>query len=136
MRAYCPRSPMTGIGWLEGWRLTFAGETELGWEGSVTTIVEDPLERVFVAIYDVHPLDEKQLDEVEGVDAGTYRKLHLRAATLDGEVTAWVYVYNGYEGGLPTAWYLAEIANAAEKAGAPADYVTRLRAHPTRTAQP
>jgi gamma-glutamylcyclotransferase (GGCT)/AIG2-like uncharacterized protein YtfP len=136
MRAYCPRSPMTGIGWLEGWRLTFAGEAELGWEGSVTTIVEDPGERVFVAVYDVHPLDEKQLDEVEGVVAGTYRKLHLRVATLDGEVTAWVYVYNGYEGGLPTAWYLTEIAAAAEKAGAPADYVAALRERPTRTAMP
>jgi hypothetical protein len=51
-------------------------------------------------------------------------------------VTAWVYVYSGYEGGLPTAWYLAEIAAAAEKAGAPADYLTELRARPTRTAQP
>jgi hypothetical protein len=68
------------------------------------------------------------------VTAGTYRKLHLRAATLDGDVTAWVYVFNGYEGGLPTAWYLTEIAAAAEKAGAPADYVTSLRTRPTRTA--
>jgi gamma-glutamylcyclotransferase (GGCT)/AIG2-like uncharacterized protein YtfP len=136
MRAYCPRSPMIGIGWLEGWRLTFAGEAELGWEGSVTTIVEAPEERVFVALYDVHPLDEKQLDEVEGVTAGTYNKLHLRVATLDGDETAWVYIYSGYEGGLPTAWYLAEIATAAEKAGAPADYVQQLRDRPTRTASP
>jgi gamma-glutamylcyclotransferase (GGCT)/AIG2-like uncharacterized protein YtfP len=136
MQAYCPRSPMTGTGWLEGWRLTFAGESELGWEGSVTTIVEADDERVFVALYDVHPLDEKQLDEVEGVTAGTYRKLHVRVATLDGEVTVWVYVYNGYEGGLPTAWYLAEIATAAEKAGAPGDYVAQLRTRPTRTATP
>jgi gamma-glutamylcyclotransferase (GGCT)/AIG2-like uncharacterized protein YtfP len=98
--------------------------------------VESPGDRVFVALYDVHPEDEKQLDEVEGVTGGTYRKLHLRVATLDGECPAWVYVFNGYEGGLPTAWYLAEIANAAEKAGAPADYVARLREHPTRTAMP
>jgi gamma-glutamylcyclotransferase (GGCT)/AIG2-like uncharacterized protein YtfP len=134
MRAYCPHSPMIGTGWLEGWRLTFAGEDELGWEGSVTTIVESPGDRVFVALYDVHPWDAAGLDEVEGVSAGTYRKLHVRVATLDGDVTAWVYVYTGYEGGLPTAWYLAEIAGAAEKAGAPADYVAGLRARPTRTA--
>ena len=49
-------------------------------------------------------------------------------------MTAWVYVFNGYEGGLPTAWYLSEIANAAEKAGAPDDYVDQLRARPTGTA--
>ena len=55
MRAYCPHSPMVGTGWLEGWRLTFAGEEELGWEGAVTTIVESPGDRVFVALYDVHP---------------------------------------------------------------------------------
>jgi gamma-glutamylcyclotransferase (GGCT)/AIG2-like uncharacterized protein YtfP len=136
MLAYCPRSPMIGVGWLEGWRLTFAGEAELGWEGAVTTVVESPGDRVFVAVYDIHPLDEMQLDEVEGIAAGTYRKLHARVATLDGEVTAWMYVYDGYEGGLPTAWYLAEIAAAAEKAGAPGDYVAQLRSRPTRTATP
>jgi len=135
MRAYCPHSPMVGTGWLEGWRLTFAGEEELGWEGAVCTIVESSGDRVFVALYDVHPWDEAQLDEVEGVTSGYYRKLHLRVATLDGDVTAWVYVYSGYEGGLPTAWYLTEIAGAAEKAGAPADCVAGLRGRPTRTAQ-
>jgi gamma-glutamylcyclotransferase (GGCT)/AIG2-like uncharacterized protein YtfP len=132
MRAYCPHSPMVGVGWMEGWRLTFGGEDQLGWEGAVTTIVESPGDRVFVALYDVHPTDEEQLDELEGANAGTYQKLHLRVATLDGDVTAYVYVYTGYEGGLPTAWYLAEIAAAAEKAGAPADYVASLRARPTR----
>ncbi len=63
---------------------------------------------------------------------GIYRKLTVRTITLDGELTAWVYVFNGYEGGLPTTWYLSEIANAAEKAGAPDDYVATLRARPVR----
>jgi gamma-glutamylcyclotransferase (GGCT)/AIG2-like uncharacterized protein YtfP len=122
-----------GTGWLEGWRLTFAGEELLGYEGSVCTIVESAGDRVFVALYDVHPHDAQLLDEVEGVAAGTYRKLHLRVASLDGEHTAWVYVFTGYEGGLPTAWYLSEIANAAAKAGAPDDYVEDLRTRPSRT---
>jgi len=133
MRAYCPHSPLIGTGWLEGWRLTFAGEQELGWEGAVSTIVESEGDRVFVAIYDIHQWDEQQLDEVEGANAGTYRKLTVRVATLEGDVTAWVFVLDGYEGGLPTSWYLAELANAAEKAGAPEDYVTNLRARPTRS---
>jgi gamma-glutamylcyclotransferase (GGCT)/AIG2-like uncharacterized protein YtfP len=125
-----------GTGWIQGWRLTFAGEDLLGYEGAVCTIVEsdNESEQVFVALYDVHPHDELLLDEVEGVVAGTYRKLHLRVATLDGEVTAWVYVFTGYEGGLPTEWYLSEIAGAARKAGAPDDYVEALRSRPTRTA--
>jgi gamma-glutamylcyclotransferase (GGCT)/AIG2-like uncharacterized protein YtfP len=136
MRAYCPHSPMVGVGWLEGWRLTFGGEELLGWEGAATTIVESDGDRVFVALYDVHQQDEKQLDEVEGIFSGMYRKLHVRVATLDGEVTAWVYVFTGYEGGLPTSWYLAEISSAAEKAAAPDDYVKALRSRPTRTANP
>jgi gamma-glutamylcyclotransferase (GGCT)/AIG2-like uncharacterized protein YtfP len=136
MRAVCPHSPLVGTGWLEGWRLTFGGEDRMGDEGAVSTVVEDPEERVFVALYDVHPSDENQLDDLEGVTAGAYRKLHVRVATLDGEVTAWVYVFEGYEGGLPTLWYLSEIANAAGKAGAPDDYVVALRARPTRTDAP
>jgi hypothetical protein len=66
--------------------------------------------------------------------AGTYHKIHIRAITLDGEVTAWLSVFAGYEGGLPTAWYLSEISTAARKAGAPDDYVEDLRSRPTRTA--
>lgn len=124
---------MIGVGWLEGWRLTFAGEDVLGWEGAVTTVVESPGDRVFVALYDVDEFDAAQLDEVEGVNSGTYRKLTVRVATLEGEVTAWVYVLNGYEGGLPTSWYLTEIANAAQAAGAPDDYVAELRARPCRS---
>jgi gamma-glutamylcyclotransferase (GGCT)/AIG2-like uncharacterized protein YtfP len=135
MRAYCPHSPMMGTGWLEGWRLTFA-EADMGYEGAVTTIVESPGDRVFVALYDVNPGDAENLDQVEGVTSGIYRKLHVRVATLDGDVTGWVFVFNGYEGGLPTQWYLTEIANAAEKAGAPVDYVESLRDRPTSTALP
>ncbi len=126
---------MVGTGWLEDWRLTFAGEDLVGWEGAVTTIVPSEGDRVFVALYDVHPWDEARLDEVEGVDAGTYTKLHLRVSTLDGDVTAWVYVLVGFEGGLPTSWYLNEIANAAQKAGAPDDYVQSIRSRPTRNNQ-
>jgi len=82
------------------------------------------------------PVDLAELDQVEGAVAGIYRKLTVRVATLDGGVTAWVYVLDGYEGGLPTAWYLSEIARAAEAAGAPADYVAELRCRPSRTASP
>ena len=68
--------------------------------------------------------------------AGAYQKVTVRVSTLEGEFSAWVYVFAGYEGGMPTAWYLSEIANAAEKAGAPDDYVDDLRRRPTRTSSP
>jgi gamma-glutamylcyclotransferase (GGCT)/AIG2-like uncharacterized protein YtfP len=132
MRDRCPHSPSRGTGWLEGWRLTFGGE-ELGWEGALATVVEDPDCRVFVVLYDVNARDQAALDAWEGLDTGVYRRLRLRVATLDGEVLAWLYVLNGYEGGLPSARYLGLMADAAEKAGAPDDYVAELRNRPCRS---
>ncbi len=124
-----PHSPMAGTGWLEGWRLTFGGE-DMGWEGALATIVEDPGSRVFVVLYDVTPLDEAGLDRWEGGELGMHSKLRLRVQTMDGSVLPWLYVLDAYEGGLPSARYLGVLADAAEAAGAPADYVDALRTRP------
>ena len=129
-----PHSPGRGTGWLQGWRLTFGGE-DLGWEGALATVVEDadPASQVFVALYDISEPDEDALDEWEGSDLGLYAKIRVRVATLEGDVTAWLYVLDGYEGGLPSARYLGIIADAAEAAGAPDDYVADLRDRPCRS---
>ena len=132
MAERCPHSPQQGTGWLESWRLTFGGE-ELGWEGALATVVEQEAERVFVVLYDVSDGDEKTLDRWDGVTLGYYRKLTVRVQTLEGDVAAWLYVLNGYEGGLPSARYIGIMADAAEKAAAPADYVAWLRARPCRS---
>ncbi len=124
-----PHSPARGTGWLQGWRLTFGGES-LGWEGALATLVEEPGSQVFVALYDLSPADEAALDEWEGSDLGLYDKIRVRIATLEGDVTAWLYVLDDYEGGLPSARYLGIIADAAEAAGAPDDYVHDLRTRP------
>jgi gamma-glutamylcyclotransferase (GGCT)/AIG2-like uncharacterized protein YtfP len=124
-----PHSPARGTGWLQGWRLTFGGES-LGWEGALATVVEETDTQVFVALYDLSPADEAALDEWEGSDLGLYDKIRVRIATLDGDVTAWLYVLDDYEGGLPSARYLGIIADAAEAAGAPDDYVHDLRTRP------
>jgi gamma-glutamylcyclotransferase (GGCT)/AIG2-like uncharacterized protein YtfP len=129
MAERCPHSPQRGTGWLEGWRLTFGGE-DLSWEGALGTVVEDEYERVFVALYDITEADEDALDSWDGVTLGYYRKLKVRVATLDGDVLAWLYVVNAYEGGLPSALYLGVMAEAAEVAGAPADYGADLRGRP------
>jgi hypothetical protein len=109
-----PHSPGRGTGWLLGWRLTFGGE-DLGWEGALATVVEDedPTNQVFVGLYDT--------------------KIRVRVATLEGDVTAWLYVLDDYEGGLPSARYLGIVADAAEAAGAPDDYVASLRVRPCRS---
>lgn len=128
----CPHSPLRGTGWLNGWRLTFGGE-ELGWDGALATIVQDPFEQIFVALYDVTDDDMAVLDSLEAADTGVYRKTRVRVATVHGSNAAWVYVLDAYEGGLPSASSLGILADAAEAAGAPDDYVAGLRTRPCRS---
>jgi gamma-glutamylcyclotransferase (GGCT)/AIG2-like uncharacterized protein YtfP len=124
MAARCPHSPSRGTGWLPGWRLTFGGD---GWDGALPTLAEHPDSQVFVGLYDVPDGDEATLDGWESADSGLYHKVTVRVVTLDGELPAWAYVLNDFEGGLPSARTLGILADAAEAAGAPDDYVTELR---------
>lgn len=131
----CPHSPLRSTGWLTGWRLTFGGE-DLGWDGALVTVVEDPIEQVFVALYDVTAEDEVVLDEWESATTGLYRKTRVRVAGMAGEVVAWTYVLDAYEGGLPSALHLGTLAEAAEAADAPVDYVIALRGRRCRSIGP
>ena len=128
----CPHSPLQSTGWLQGWRLTFGGEDH-GIDGALATIVQDPFEQVFVAVYDVTDEDVKELDRWDSADTGLFRKTKVRVSTLNEEVVAWVYVLDAFEGGLPAASYLGVLADAAESADAPADYVAALRGRPCRS---
>jgi hypothetical protein len=129
MRERCPHSPSAGTGWLMGWRLTFGGE-EHGWDGALAMVVPDPDSSVFVALWDVSPHDLEVLEYWESANTGLYNRIKLRINTLEGEQVASVYILDGYEGGLPSARYLGLIAEGAEAAGAPDDYVAELRARP------
>ena len=132
MAERCPHSPLQATGWLEGWRLTFGGE-HLGWDGALATLAQDTFEQVFVGVYDVTDEDVVRLDEYESANTGLYRRTQVRVSTMQGEVVAWAYVLDAYEGGLPSANYLGVLADAAEAAGAPDDYVAGLRARPCRS---
>jgi len=126
---------MSGTGWLRGWRLTFSGE-DLGWEGALATVVEDPDSSVFVVLYDVPEEDEVSLDRWEGAELGLHRKIRVRVDTAGDAVLAWLYVMDAYEGGLPSARYIGVMADAAEIAGAPAEYVRELRTRNSRNVGP
>ncbi len=132
MSERCPHSPLRETGWLIGWRLTFGGEDH-GWDGALATIVQDPFEQVFVALYDVTDEDVTELDGWDSADTGLFRKTKVRVSTFSGETVAWVYVLDAFEGGLPSATYLGTLADAAEAADAPADYVAALRSRPCRS---
>jgi len=127
MAERCPHSPLRTTGWLQGWRLTFGGE---GWDGALPTVVEEAADQVFVGLYDVTTTDESALDEWESASSGLYQKVRVRVATLDGEQSAWVYVLHDFEGGTPSARTLGILADAAEAAGAPRDYLLGLRSRP------
>jgi hypothetical protein len=60
----------------------------------------------------------------------------LSSDTDTDPVLAWLYVLDAWEGGLPSARYLGVMADAAEIAGAPADYVHDLRTRPARNIGP
>lgn len=135
MALRAPASPVFSTGWLVGWRLTFAG-AEVGWEGALATVVEDPSEKVFVMLYDLAQQDEEELDAWEGIDLGWWHKLRARVQAQGGEQLAWLYVLDAYEGGLPTPDHLELIAGAAEIGGAPREYVDRLRARPCHPQEP
>ena len=105
-----PHSPMAGTGWLHGWRLTFGGE-DIGWEGALATLVEDPGAKVFVVLYDMTKEDERNLDRWEGSELGFHQKIRCRVERLSSDTTtdpvlAWLYVLDAWEGGIPSARYL------------------------------
>ena len=111
------------------------GAEEFGWEGALATLVpaEGASPGVFVALYDLAEADGRTLDAWEGADHGLYRKLHLRVHTLARDEVAFVYALDAFEGGLPSARYLGAIADAAEAAGAPDDYLAELRSRECRS---
>ncbi len=125
MAKRAPHSPIIGPGWLDGWRLTF-GKVDHGLDESLPTLVEDETSQVFVMLYELTEPDERALNSAEGFDLDFYRKIHVRVNTLTGQFTAWLYVVNGYESGLPRSHVVDSIVEAAIVAGAPDDYVARI----------
>ena len=129
----CPHSPLREHRLAEGWRLTFGGE-EHGWDGALATIVQDTFEQVFVGDLRRHRRGRRRPRRL-GVRRHRPVPQDQGAGLAAGleEVVAWVYVLDAFEGGLPSASYLGVLADAAEAADAPADYVAALRARPCRS---
>ena len=130
MAERAPHSPLVGPGWLQGWRLTFGGE-DISLQGALATVVEDPESQVFVMVYALTETDERALNAFEAADFGLYRKIHVRVALLNRDITAWLYVLDGFEGGWPSRMYRDDLIAAAIAADAPNDYVEWLRNVPT-----
>src|ERR1700682_3417884 len=140
MQQRAPHSPMAGTGWLHGWRLTFGGE-DIGWDGELATIVAGPGAKGLVVLDDMTREDEKNLARWEGSELGVHKKIRCRVDLTSSDTTtdpvlAWLYVIDAWEGGIPSARYLGVMADAAEIAGAPTEYVHDLRTRPARNIGP
>ena len=72
------------------------------------------------------------LDHWDGVTSATSGSSGSGWRRWTATLAAWLYVLNDYEGGLPSARYLGIVADAAEMAGAPADYVPGAAQPPDR----
>ena len=123
---------MATTGWLRGWRLTFGGE-EHGWDGALSTIVEDPLEQVFVAVYDVTREDEASPRRLGGRGPRALPQDRVRVSTLTGELVVWTSRPRRLRGriALPRRTW-ASLADAAEARGRPG----RLRGRAPHAALP
>ena len=96
---------------------------------------------VFVVLYDVTAADEANLDRWEGSELGVHSKIRCRinresSDTSTDPALAWLYVVDAWEGGLPSARYLGVMADAAEVAGAPPEYVHDIRTRRARNVGP
>ncbi len=80
MLARCPGARPAGRGALRGYRLAFAGYSEL-WGGAVATLAPDPKGRVRGVLYELTPADLDALDRWEG-HPHYYRR--VRATVTDG----------------------------------------------------
>ncbi len=65
--------------------------------------------------------------DADGPDAGS---------GIASGLLSWLYVVDAWEGGIPSARYLGVMADAAEIAGAPAEYVHDIRTRPSRNIGP
>jgi len=104
----CPDATVYAVGELEGWQLTFMGRTAYG---GFATIVHtgDKRDKVPVLIWDISPMDERNLDFYEGYPRH-YRKENVLAKTHRGEVEAMVYIMAiDRVPSVPTGYYVESI---------------------------
>ena len=80
-----------------------------------------------MAVYDVTREDESAPRRLGGRRLRALPQDQGAGLHADRELVVWTYVLDAYEGGLPSASYLGVLADAAEAADAPADYVAALR---------
>jgi len=122
-----PSAVPEGIGFIEGYRLTFdkvssdgSGKCDIEASQNSTDLVHGVLFRIATS-------EEKALDGAEGLGNG-YRKDKVQVVTANGERTALTYIATKKEpASRPYHWYKALVIAGAVEHGLPALYIEWLR---------
>jgi cation transport regulator ChaC len=136
MRHRCPDHEVVGPAKLEGYRLSFHGNSDR-WRGAVATVSPAVDHVVWGVLFLLSDDDLRSLDEYEGFQGAThastlYVREQVRVRTAIGvEVPALTYLMRPHAEGKPSRLYLGTITNGAAHHGLPREYVARLERTPT-----
>jgi gamma-glutamylcyclotransferase (GGCT)/AIG2-like uncharacterized protein YtfP len=136
MRHRCPDHEVVGPAKLEGYRLSFHGNSDR-WRGAVATVSPAVDRVVWGVLFRLTEDDLATLDKYEEFHgpanpASLYDREEVRVRTAIGiEVPALTYLMRPHPEGKPSHLYLDTITNGAESHGLPREYVAQLKATPT-----
>ncbi|XP_034236786.1 gamma-glutamylcyclotransferase-like isoform X2 [Thrips palmi] len=135
-----PTARRHSIGELKGYRLDFSTPASKRWGGAPATVVPDPEDSVWGAIWSLDIEDRDHLDEQESVHSGLYDVFNATVQTPDGEVLLCrSYLMRVVPPKLqpgearpahrqPSLVYKKVLTAGARESGLPADYTARLEA--------
>jgi gamma-glutamylcyclotransferase (GGCT)/AIG2-like uncharacterized protein YtfP len=133
LRDRCPSAVVRGTGSLAGYRLVF-NICSSGWNCGAANVVPDPSSVVWGVVASVSDEDLRVLDRFEG-HPDHYQRVSLPVMIGSAVSPMWTYVAPAEHAVvLPSAAYMAVLIAAAIRHQCPAQYVTMLRAVPTRVA--
>ena len=134
-----PSAMRHAIGKLQGYRLDFSVPPSKRWGGAPATVVPDPGEHVWGAVWALDMADRDSLDDQEGVQGGWYDVFNATVETPAGEQLLCrsyrMHVEPAKEHPLPASRQPSHIYKRVVLAGAresrlPQDYIDHLEAIP------
>lgn len=135
-----PTARRHGIGELKDYRLDFSTPSSKRWGGAPATVVPEPGDSVWGAIWSLDIEDRDHLDEQESVHSGLYDVFNATVRTPDGEVLhCRSYLMRLVPTKLspgesrsperqPSLVYKKVIVTGARESGLPAEYIARIEA--------
>lgn len=121
----CPTAKPIAKSWLHDHRLVFQGSLY----GAHANVIPEKGQEVPVAIWEIGPRDEANLDRYEGVAGGYYTKEYL-TVEVNGEMKeALVYIMAPHPFGIPTDGYLNTIARGYKDFNFPVDILNQAVKH-------